>query len=211
MDESKSFGCGEFVAWPVGSKPQGASPYGAWDMAGNVWEWVADRYGGNYYASAPEANPQGPASGDSRVLRGGSWADVAALGGVRAAVRDYLSPDYRGPFGATIGLRCARSMAGAAAVTPGPTRLPTATPTLRAGATANPPGDAEYVRVPAGEFSMGSLSSDSQTNPDEWPVHTVYLDAYWIGRTEVTNAQFAAFVQATGHQTSAEEQGWGTV
>jgi formylglycine-generating enzyme required for sulfatase activity len=57
----------------VGSYPSGASPYGALDMAGNVWEWVADWYDASYYANSPESNPNGPPAGQFRVLRGGSW------------------------------------------------------------------------------------------------------------------------------------------
>jgi len=58
----------------VGSYPDGASPYGALDMAGNVWEWVADWFDANYYASSPSSNPPGPDSGQyQRVLRGGDW------------------------------------------------------------------------------------------------------------------------------------------
>jgi len=70
---------------PVGSYPQGASPYGALDMAGNVWEWTADRYGAGYYASSPQRNPAGPERGGSRVLRGGSWNHESS--GMRSAYR----------------------------------------------------------------------------------------------------------------------------
>jgi formylglycine-generating enzyme required for sulfatase activity len=60
---------------PVGSLPDGASPYGALDMAGNVEEWVADWWDTEYYAQSPLRNPQGPESGDLRVVRGGAFVD----------------------------------------------------------------------------------------------------------------------------------------
>lgn len=57
----------------VGSYPLGASPYGALDMAGNAWEWVADWYDVDYYSKSPYANPSGPKDGSGRGMRGGSW------------------------------------------------------------------------------------------------------------------------------------------
>ncbi len=61
----------------VSSYPAGASYYGVMDMAGNVWEWMNDRYSSDYYTSGgpPWINPQGPVSGTNRVVRGGSWVD----------------------------------------------------------------------------------------------------------------------------------------
>jgi len=73
---------------PVGSYPAGASPYGALDMAGNAWEWCADRYDERYYASAPARNPTGPTSGTWWVIRGGAW-DVGGPTWFRCARRDY--------------------------------------------------------------------------------------------------------------------------
>ncbi|MBM3234953.1 PKD domain-containing protein [Candidatus Poribacteria bacterium] len=62
---------------PVGSYPMGASPYGVNDLTGNVYEWLADWYQADYYKVSPLRNPKGPDSDEFRVLRGGSWAELA--------------------------------------------------------------------------------------------------------------------------------------
>jgi formylglycine-generating enzyme required for sulfatase activity len=58
---------------PVGSYVFDVSPYGVYDMAGNVYEWCADWYDASYYAVSPPSNPTGPAGGTSRVHRGAAW------------------------------------------------------------------------------------------------------------------------------------------
>jgi formylglycine-generating enzyme required for sulfatase activity len=90
---------------PVGSYPAGASPYGVLDMAGNVWEWVNDWYDKEYYSVSPAKNPRGPATGEYRVLRGGSWnrSDFD----VRSAYRNYFIPDSWFNY---FGIRCVRSL-----------------------------------------------------------------------------------------------------
>jgi len=68
-----------------------------------------------------------------------------------------------------------------------------------AHATESPPG---MVWIPGGEFAMGSV--DPLARPDEQPIHRVRVDGFWMDITEVTNAQFARFVEATGYKTIAE-------
>ena len=73
-----------------------------YDMAGNVWEWVGDRYAKDYYERSPKRNPPGPSSGKSRVLRGGSWYNDPEY--LRSANRDWRTPATRN---ANLGVRCA--------------------------------------------------------------------------------------------------------
>lgn len=92
------------IVAPVDSGEEGRSPYGLHHMAGNAAEWVEDWLGIDYYATMPDRNPQGPANGRYKVVRGGSWKSAPAL--LRTATRGGASPDQRA---ATIGFRCARS------------------------------------------------------------------------------------------------------
>jgi len=88
----------------VGDYPTGASPYGALDMSGNVWEWVNDWYDADYYDDSPYENPQGPPSGSYKVLRGGGWVNYWHY--VRAAYRISGYPVSRSYV---FGFRCAAS------------------------------------------------------------------------------------------------------
>ncbi|MEZ4726420.1 MAG: SUMF1/EgtB/PvdO family nonheme iron enzyme [Caldilineaceae bacterium] len=87
-----NFNGNEGKTTPVGKYPAGASPYGALDMAGNVWEWTATQWIGNYenYANMVDNDQDGDAA---RALRGGSWFSDSFV--VRSAYRRRLIPDYR--------------------------------------------------------------------------------------------------------------------
>ena len=63
---------------PVDEFPDGRSPYGIWDMAGNIYEWCHDYFDEEYYRISPAANPRGPEGGQERVIRGGSYQETRA-------------------------------------------------------------------------------------------------------------------------------------
>jgi formylglycine-generating enzyme required for sulfatase activity len=78
---------------PVASYENGKNWVGAYDMAGNVWEWVNDWYDATYYQQKIKNNPAGPTTGTDRVVRGGSWADSQDF--ARAAFRESGDPGLR--------------------------------------------------------------------------------------------------------------------
>jgi len=189
---------------PVGQySPQGDSPYGCVDMAGQVWEWTNSLSRGYPYDGG-DGRESVSVRGD-RMVRGGSWLTYGEF--MTCAVR-YSSPPttraddqgFRFVVTATAGASPTATTPPVVVATATPTATATPAPantgsiTLAAGVTM------QFVRVPAGEFVMGSdKAKDPLAYTDELPQHRVTLAEYWIGKTEVTVAQFAAFVRATGY------------
>ncbi len=116
------------------------------------------------------------------MLRGGSWNNTAQ--NVRVASRNFNAPTSSYDF---YGFRCARSVSPSDAGDG-------ATPTPTTPQQEPPPPPEGMVLIPAGEFQMGS--NDAESGTDEQPVHTVYVDAFYMDTHEVTNADFQRFVLA---------------
>ncbi|MGD0089950.1 MAG: SUMF1/EgtB/PvdO family nonheme iron enzyme, partial [Planctomycetota bacterium] len=198
-----------------------ASWCGAFDMAGNVWQWCQDYFNFNdtYYAHSPWVDPKGPGSGKERVLRGGCW--FSTPGGCRAALRGRHGPFYGS---ADLGFRVALELPGGGAPV---AALPETTIRKPETPTAPPPADVaayakangleptlsldlgggvkmDMVLIPAGEFMMGSEDGP----PEEKPVHKVKISKpFYMGKYHVTVAQFRAFVDAAKFWTEAEKAG----
>ena len=93
--------CTRGLTVEVGTYPEGASPFGVEDMAGNATEWVNDWYLEDYYIESSLINPQGPDTGELRVAKGGSWKNP--LLGVRTTNRSANFPEV---YSSGTGFRC---------------------------------------------------------------------------------------------------------
>lgn len=155
---------------PVGLHPRGASPFGVLDMAGNVWEWTSSALRPYPYDAGDGREDE--KSPDPRVVRGGAYSH--GPGDVRCSYRHGMLPGVVDHY---VGLRLACTPAAALCL------------------------DTEMVDVPAGGVLLGNdpRPSAGVALPDEAPQHTVSVSAVLLGVTPVTNAQYLAFVRATGH------------
>lgn len=189
----------EYAA-PVGYFSPGSDSWvGASDMAGNVWEWVADWVG--EYTQESKTNPSGPSSGDNKVIRGGGWDGSSYT--VRTTYRNALEPDSSL---INTGFRCAWDNengegVGESIINEGDT---TEVGLVQESSVSMPPINAELgdtwtrpkdgmtmAYVPPGIFLMGSdpvLDVDARAN--ELPSSQVEINAFWIDIYEVTNKQY---------------------
>lgn len=103
-DRDTAYNDGHRDTAPVGSYPDGRSPLGVYDMSGNVMEWVNDWYDNRFYESTGDTNPMGPADGEIKSFRGGSW--LASAEEVRLVARGSFDPRV---IQANLGFRCAQA------------------------------------------------------------------------------------------------------
>ncbi len=209
---------------PVASFPP--NPLGLHDLAGNVWEWVADWFAVDAH-TAPGVDPRGPDSGSQRVLKGGAWNSQPVS--LRVSNRGRFPPDTRRD---TVGFRCARdagavepaqratgpaalpaggqaavvpAMPPPAAATPAPLPAPSAPsespPAWQPPRRESDPTGAAMVLLPPATFERGCVLGDASCFADEQPRHPVILTSgFFVHTTEVTVGSFSAFAAATARK-----------
>ena len=174
---------------PVAAYPP--NPLGLYDMSGNVWEWVADKFAA--YGKMGANNPNNQSTGKNRVKRGGAWSDASRY--VRCENRVSFPPGTKASFR---GFRLALTRPPGGITPPPSVAKPRAA--LRTPAVGrtwrDPSSGITFVKVSGGSFQMGCGSWTGQCDPDEKPVRTVKLSGFWIGKTEVTQAQYQKIMGA---------------
>ncbi|MCD4784043.1 MAG: SUMF1/EgtB/PvdO family nonheme iron enzyme [Candidatus Eremiobacteraeota bacterium] len=203
---------------PGGMFPDGKSPYGVMDMAGNVQEWCRDWFDEEYYKKSPKKNPGGPSRGTDKVLRGGSFYQEIET--CRATYREDNFPEGNDT---DYGFRCVWQpgtpfpspspvlvkkteipVRPSAKVMPVSSPLPTPDISKLKKIKKNQKDSAIMILIPGGKFTMGASPLDHDARWEEKPAHKVYLTPYYIYKYEVTFKQFAEFVKETGYKAEGE-------
>ncbi len=156
-----------------------ANAWGLFDVVGNTWQWCNDWYGENYYAVSRAKNPAGPAAGTFRVMRGGSFVSNPEY--LVSAYRERYLPDLSY---LDLGFRVVKNGGQGGPEQPG---VGEKAPAAAVEAAEVP---ITMLTIPGGSFAMGASDSDAMW--DEAPVHTVTVSSFRIGRTLVTQQQYAA-------------------
>lgn len=196
---------------PVGSFPP--NTLGLFDMAGNVWEWVADDY-----LPKPPSSQKAAKGGKLKVVKGGAWN--SSFPSLRISNRGRLPADTASE---AVGFRCARDSQPQLETPPAPSQVgsPAASPVQPShngpppqtppGQTPTPrdtdaplkeelvsPAQVAMIFLPGGSFERGCVKGDAQCLADEQPRRLIRLSPFAIGKTEVTVRQYRVFAEATG-------------
>jgi formylglycine-generating enzyme required for sulfatase activity len=162
-----------------------ANPWGFFDMHGNVWEWTADWYQTAYPTGNPVVDPTGPASGSHRVTRGGSWGvDGQHL---RSARRNDITPSSRYN---TLGFRVGFQFTGTHNV------------------DLNASVKLDMLWVEPGTFTMGSPTTEAGRGTNETEHNVTLTKGFYLGKYEVTQAQYEAVMTGNSHGLSATPSEW---